>query len=197
MSSPKTLLQLANAPLVPARLDTACLVLIDFQNEYIDGPIAVTGHEAAIAQAARLLSAARSSAAPVIHVVHHGRSGGLFDREAPRGQIAAPLMPAPGESVVEKTLPNAFAKTDLHALIERTARRELIVAGFMTHMCVSSTVRAALDLGYRCTVAADACGTRDLPDAAGERLTAPLVHRVALAELADRFAIVVATRELV
>jgi hypothetical protein len=52
----------------------------------------------------------------------------------------------------------------------------------MTHMCVSSTARAALD--------ADSCGTRDLPDGAGGIIDADTLHKTALAELADRFAII-------
>jgi hypothetical protein len=48
-----------------------------------------------------------------------------------------------------------------------------------------------LDLGYRATVAADATATRDLPDGAGGMIAADTVQRVALAELADRFAKVV------
>jgi nicotinamidase-related amidase len=60
----------------------------------------------------------------------------------------------------------------------------------MTHMCVSSTVRVALDLGYRTTVAESACGTRDLPDGQEGKILADVVHQVALAELADRFAII-------
>lgn len=39
MSKPKTLLQLAGANLDPAKLNSACLVLIDMQNEYLQGPI--------------------------------------------------------------------------------------------------------------------------------------------------------------
>jgi hypothetical protein len=57
-------------------------------------------------------------------------------------------------------------------------------------------VRAALDLGYRTTVVADATATRDLPDplmcpeSYGVQ-KAETVHRATLAALADRFAIVV------
>jgi nicotinamidase-related amidase len=72
---------------------------------------------------------------------------------------------------------------------------QLIVVGFMTHMCVSTTVRSALDHGYRCTVVAAACGTRDLPDGRGGVIPAEVVHRANLAALADRFAKVVETVE--
>ena len=63
----------------------------------------------------------------------------------------------------------------------------------MTHMCVSATARAALDLGYETTVIADACATRDLADGNGAILPAAIVHQVALAELADRFSTIVET----
>ena len=69
-------------------------------------------------------------------------------------------------------------------------RTNIVLAGFMTHMCVSSTARVALDLGLRTTVAADACATRDLPDGRGGTLDARTIHEVALAELSDRFAII-------
>jgi nicotinamidase-related amidase len=190
MTTPKTLLQLAGADLTPAKVRDACLILIDIQNEYLDGPIAVREAHPAIANAALLLEAARASGAPVFHIAHKGRIGGLFDREAARGQIITTLAPAPGEQVVEKGLPNSFAHTDLNALVAKTGRKELVLAGFMTHMCVSSTARAGLDLGYRVTIAADACGTRDLPDGRGGIVSAQVVHNVALAELSDRFAVI-------
>jgi nicotinamidase-related amidase len=58
-------------------------------------------------------------------------------------------------------------------------------------MCVSSTVRAALDLGYGCTVVAKACATRDLPDGHGGVVAAAELHRAELVALGDRFAVVV------
>lgn len=190
MTETRTLLELSGADLTPATVDEACLVLIDLQNEYLEGPIAVAGAGSAVAAAARLLASARERGTPVFHVAHKGRAGSLFDRQAERGQIVAELAPLPGEEVVEKTLPNAFAQTGLQALLDTAGRRDVILAGFMTHMCVSSTARAALDLGYRVTIDAAACGTRDLPDGRGGVISAATVHEVALAELADRFAVI-------
>jgi len=60
----------------------------------------------------------------------------------------------------------------------------------MTHMCVSSTARAALDLGYATTVVATACATRDLPNGSGGHIAATVIHDVALVELSDRFAVI-------
>ncbi|MFB9264345.1 cysteine hydrolase family protein [Bradyrhizobium erythrophlei] len=190
MSSSKTLLQLAGADLTPPRLGDACLVLIDIQNEYLAGPLALPDANGAIARATAPLARARESGAAIFHIAHRGKPGGLFDRTADRGAIVAPLAPRPGEPVIEKELPNAFAGTDLKAQLAATGRKELVLAGFMTHMCVSSTARAALDLGFRTTIDADSCATRDLPDGRGGTLAARTIHEVALAELSDRFAII-------
>jgi nicotinamidase-related amidase len=190
MPIPKTLLELAQAGAEPARIRDASLVLIDFQNEYLSGPIAVANAHPAIASAVQLLKAARENGAPVFHVAHRGRPGGLFDRASERGQIVADLFPVASEVVIEKGLPNAFAGTDLRSHVEATGRGNIILCGFMTHMCVSSTARAAIDHGFRVTVEASSCATRDLPNGMGGVIPAATVHEVSLAELADRFAIV-------
>jgi nicotinamidase-related amidase len=191
MTAAKTLLELSGADLAPPKLADACFVLIDLQNEYVSGPLALPDAEAAIANTARLLSRARASGARIVHVAHKGRAGSLFDREAKRGQIVEALAPLAGEPVIEKALPNAFAGTELQQLLVASGRKEIVLAGFMTHMCVSSTARAALDLGFRISIDAKSCATRDLPDGHGGTVPAQTVHDVALAELSDRFAIVV------
>ena len=190
MTTPKTLLELGGADLRLPRLRDACLVLIDLQYEYLAGPIALPDARRAIANTARLLARARDAGTPIFHIAHKGRPGGLFDRSAERGAIVAELAPQAGEPVIEKGLPNSFAGTDLAAQLAATERKDIILAGLMTHMCVSSTARAGLDLGYRITVDANSCATRDLPDGRGGSIAAATIHEVALAELSDRFAII-------
>ncbi len=192
----KTLLQLAGANPAPAHLSEAVLLLIDIQNEYFDGPLKLSGVAEAAATAAGLLARARALGTPVVHVRHRGRAGGAFDPDAPRGQIHASVAPKPGETIVEKGLPNAFAGTSLAEVLDGIGKRPVVVAGFMTHMCVSSTVRAALDRGNASTVAMDATATRDLPDPAGGDIPADAIHRAALAAMADRFAVVVRAADI-
>ncbi|CAK0757372.1 Cysteine hydrolase [Azospirillaceae bacterium] len=189
---PKSLLQLAGASNHPSPLDVSALLLIDHQMEYVSGNVPLVGIGGAVDEARAMLSLARARQTPVFHIVHHGRPGGaLFNPQGPFVEIIPDLAPRAGEAVVIKTLPNAFAGTELHAKIQETRRKELIVIGFATHMCVSATVRAALDLGYRSTVVANATATRDLPDPLGGVISAASLQRAALAALADRFAVVV------
>lgn len=189
-SPPPTLLEMANVQPAPASLSESVVVVIDGQREYVDGALPLVGIDHAIAEGARLLTRARNSGTPVIHVVHRG-SGSLFNPQTPYFAIAQPLTPTQGEIVIEKQLPNAFAGTNLQAALKATGRKQLIVIGFMTHMCISSTVRAALDLGYATTLIENATATRDLPDGKGGTIPARLVQQASLATLADRFAVVV------
>ena len=197
MSEPKTLLAMSGASMEPSRLSDSALVLIDCQNEYVSGVLALPGVAPALKEAEKILARARDVGTPVIHVVHHGRpGGGVFDPDGPSSEIATDVAATNGEAIVPKALPNSFAGTNLDVILEETGKKELIIVGFMTHMCVSATARAATDLGYRNTIVANATATRDLPGPGGDGVvTADELQRAELAALADRFAIIVNTAE--
>lgn len=69
------------------------------------------------------------------------------------------LQPLPGEPVIDKPGYSAFAHTDLELLLRNRGITELIISGVTTEVCVSSTLRSAVDLGYACTLVSDACGS--------------------------------------
>ena len=55
--------------------------------------------------------------------------------------------------MIWKTYANAFLETGLAERIRETGRTEVIIAGDMTHVCVSATARAAAEAeGCRVTV---------------------------------------------
>lgn len=190
---PRTLLDFAGAPKTPSQPDDSVLVMIDPQREYTTGRVPLAGVDAAVQEGARLLEFARHSGMPVIHVLHHARPGApLFDPEGDGARFIDALAAREGEAVIIKRLPNAFAGTDLAERIRATGRREIVLAGFATHMCISATARSALDQGFRHTVVAAATATRDLPHASGQGVTrAAVIQEGTLAALADRFSIVV------
>ena len=188
----RTLRQIAGAPDTPSPLDKAVLVLIDLQREYTDGALRLSGVDAAVEQAAALLDLARANNVPVIHIVHHTAAGApVFDPTGPMAEIVPAVAPRDGEPVIVKKLANAFAGTDLQTVARDSGRSEMIVVGFMTHNCVSSTVRSAVDHGWRVTVVASATATRDLPDGKGGVVPAADIQRGVLTGLSDSLAVVV------
>src|SRR4051812_46670493 len=189
---PKTLLELAGGKPAPVRLRDAVVVVVDAQHEYVDGALALPGVQPALEEIGRLLARARRLMTPIIHIVHHGLPDGLFAPGSDGAEIASPATPAPSEPVLSKRLPNAFGSTDLADRVHALKKPGVILAGFMTHMCVEATARAAIDLGLRATVIAAATATRDLPDPLSEAtIPAADVQRNALAALSDRFATIV------
>ncbi len=177
----------------PAKLADSTLVLIDYQNTYTTGVMELDGWQPALAAAARLLADARRAGTPVIHVINDGGEGTPYDIRAEIGRIHPDVAPADGETVVVKQAPDAFHGTDLGEHVEAAGRTDLVIAGFMTHMCVAFTAQGAFLRGNRPTVVADACATRSLP-VTGTELDAGQVHHSALATIADLYGVVVPTR---
>lgn len=195
---PKTLLELAGSAAGTTHLRDAVVIVIDAQREYLDGKLPLAGVTPALTEIAGLLARARKAGTPVIHIQHRGRLGGAFGPDTPGFLIADAAAPAGGETVIEKSLPNSFAGTTLAAALEAAGRKQLILTGFMTHMCVEATARAALDHGCKTTVVAAATATRDLPDPlTAETVPAAEVQRNALAALADRFAAIVPSADAI
>lgn len=191
MSIPQTLLALTGRVHAPARLNNATLLVIDAQEEYRSGVLQLPGLDAALEEISKLLAAARAQGSAIVHVKHLGIPDGLLDPRGPRGYHLPEAAPLPGETVVEKRMPNAFAGTDLHERLQALGHLDLIICGFMTHSSISTTVRATKDYGYRCTLVDSACATRDLPTLDGQVISAADMHRAEMIALADNFAAVV------
>jgi biuret amidohydrolase len=69
------------------------------------------------------------------------------------------LEPESGEIVIDKPGYGAFEKTNLQDVLSCRGITQLILCGIATEVCVSSTLRAAVDRGYRCVTVSDACAS--------------------------------------
>jgi nicotinamidase-related amidase len=193
MSSHVTLRGLMGLGDGPAPLQDSALIMIDCQNTYRRGVMQLEGAEDAFAEAARMLARARASGIPVFHIMHDAGQGSPYDVTAEIGQISDEVAPIAGEPVIVKNYPSSFFQTDLGAQLEKTGRHDLVLAGFMTHMCVSSTARDAFNLGYRPTIVASTTATRELPLSGGTPVPAATLQTATLAGIADLFAVVAGT----
>ena len=175
----------------PAGLKDSALIMVDCQNTYRRGTMQLTNVEPAIIEAQKLLQMARDLKVPIIHIQHDAGVGTPYDVTAEIGQISAEVAPKNGEPVITKNYPNAFISTPLEAQLKALGIENLVLAGFMTHMCINSTARGAFNLGFKPTVVASACATRSLIGANGKTIDAQTMHEAALAAVRDLFAVVV------
>jgi nicotinamidase-related amidase len=152
------------------------LLLVDLQEEQKHVPeYRVEGIDGILANAQRLLDAARGRAITVFYAAYkrdfdkvpprpleyRSADGGpaFSNKESPLTAICAEVAPRAGESVIYKNDASAFCEGDLEPLL-RTARVEwLVVAGVWTEACVAATVRDAIDHGIRVLLVKDACGS--------------------------------------
>lgn len=178
---------------------TTALLIIDIQNDYFPGGrMELVGSPAASLEAKALLQAFRARGLPVIHVQHLStRPGATFflpDTEGVR--IHEDVRPAAGETVVTKHFPNAFRETGLAQTLRDRGIDALVIAGMMSHMCIDTSTRAAADAGFACTLAHDACATRDLVFG-GTTIPAAQVHAAFMAAMNGAFAKVVTAGEAI
>lgn len=183
-----TLRELNGFDATPATLTGSTLILVDFQNTYTRGVMELDGWQPSLDAAADLLARAREAGTKVVHVINDGGEGTPYDIRAEIGRIHPAVAPAAGEPVVVKQAPNAFHGTDLGEHVPEG--QDVIIAGWMTHMCVAFTAEGAFLRGNRPTVVADACATRSLP-VLGSDLDAAQVHDGALATIGDLYGVVV------
>lgn len=177
----------------PAALKDSALIMIDCQNTYRKGVMKLTGVEEALKEAQKLLQIARDLKIPIFHIQHDGGEGSPYDVRAEIGAISDEVAPIAGESIITKNYPNAFVLTDLDMQLKATGVTNIVLAGFMTHMCINSTAHGGFNLGYSPTVVASATATRPLEAANGKVISAQEVQDGAIASTRDLYAAIVNT----
>src|SRR5688572_8455540 len=157
----------------PAR---TALLLVDLQEEQRHVPeYAVEEIESVLANARRLLDAARKRPIKVFHAAyrrdfakvpprpleHRSADGGpaFSDKDSPLTDICAEVAPRDGEAVIYKNDASAFCEGTLEPLLRKATVEWLIVAGVWTEACVAATVRDAIANGIRVLLVKDACGS--------------------------------------
>ena len=190
MSLPKTLRDVSGLGTDAPTLKGSALIMIDLQNTYREGVMKLEGVEPAIKEAQKLLARAREAGCPIFHIQHDAGVGSPYDLNERVGAISDEVAPKDGEMVIVKNYPSAFVGTDLQEKLEAAGVKDLVIAGFMTHMCVNSTARSAFNLGFRPTIVAATTATRDLPGADGSVVPASTIQTASLAAVADLFAVV-------
>ena len=97
--------------------------------------------------------------APSLRIGDPGPMGRILIRGEAGHDIIPELYPLDSEIVIDKPGKGAFYATELGDVLQRYGIENLLVCGVTTEVCVNTTVREANDRGFRCIVAADACGS--------------------------------------
>jgi nicotinamidase-related amidase len=167
------------------------LIVIGVQEAAGDPRFGPRNNLDAEANIAALIAAWRTQGLPLVHVSQNALS--RVSPSAQAGGFKACAAPIDGEPVISATTSDAFAGTDLEALLDDIGATTLVLCGAFTSNSVETTARHAGSLGYQAFVVADACWTVDKTDLRGRLWRAEDVHALSLAHLHGEYATVVET----
>jgi nicotinamidase-related amidase len=175
------------------------LLVVDAQNEFsAEGLRVVPNHDKAIRQIEFHVQQAREGKRPIAWVQHHNRPN--ESRAFVPGTWGAELSPGFGpklqfgpEKLFAKDVYGAFTATGLEEWLHEVGATKLLIVGFYTHMCLSTSAREALIRGFDVFIDPEATGARDLEDGVLGRQTADEVRRSTLLHLTNMGANIVTT----
>ncbi len=152
---------------------TSALLVIDMQRFFVEA-VPFEAMRRVVPSIARILAAARVAGMTIVHLKTEFRAdmadagrpgsrtrqmmestgGGLAQGDS-GAEIVSALAPAPSDLVVVKKCFSGFAATDLHDVLTRHRIATLLLAGGTTTVCVESTLRDGMFLGYNPVLLAD------------------------------------------
>ena len=147
------------------------LIVVDMQVGLLAGP-AKHDLRGVIGRINLLSASVRRRAGKVVWIQHRGATGDDFEPGKPGWSLLPDLDRQPSDVVIEKTLNDAFAGTELQTVLQRIGADRLLIVGWATDSCVDSTVRSAISRDHDVIVVADGHTVSDRP-----HLDAPGVKR--------------------
>lgn len=173
------------------------LILIDVQKGFDHAKWGRRNNPDAEEKMAQILRAWRRTGQPVFHIQHLSQEPNSPLRPGQPGcefkDVARPLF---GEPVIQKSVNSAFIGTALEYRLIEMGVNAVVLAGFTTDHCVSTTARMAANLGFETFVLSDATATFERTGPNGKHYSAECLHEHALVSLHREFATIIDTEHL-
>jgi nicotinamidase-related amidase len=171
--------------------ERTALIAVDLQNEgFSEGVWPVHGFATVLANARKVINAARARKVPIVYTRHwldpRGFNAQRYEPVDGRGrpihsvagtwgaEIAAAVAPRRGDIVIDKQRFTAFHGTNLDLTLRRMAVEQIILLGVWTEACLETTFWDALWRDYRILLVKDACGS-----------STETMHRTAILDMAN------------
>ena len=167
------------------------LIVIDAQNEFSrKGKRAVTNHADAMKVIAKRVEQARHEGRPIAWVRHHNRptESPAFQPGTWGAEFSPGCGPMPGRDLeveFQKDVYGAFTGTDIGLWLKKIGADSILIVGFYTHGCLSTTAREAIMADLEVLIDPDATGACDMYHEILGKQTADEVRRSTLLHLAS------------
>jgi len=148
------------------------LLLIDLQNDFLNGAGLTPARGIVVERTLRLLRHCREHCIPVIHVwttanhekrmPHWKEANKLACMDGTDGHSSPKsIAPLASEKIVHKVFFSGFSNADLDPMLRSLKVDTLLIAGVHVHGCIRSTILDAYKEGYQTLVAEDAIASDD------------------------------------
>ena len=134
-------------------LQRSLLLIVDMQERLLP---ALSGGGVALARAAFLIRAAKEMGSPILVSEHYASGIGRTS------QMLVDVLPA--ECFMQKIHFSCLAEPDCSLRIAEAQRKQILICGTETHVCVQQTALDLNDAGYETFVVADATASRHQED---------------------------------
>lgn len=124
--------QMLGMPPSTASPTDSTLIIIDAQNEYAQGKLAVSNHSQTRKTISALLEKYRSANGKVVHINHVVPEGApIFTPGTELAESYRELEAKPGEKVIGKMHPSSFAETELDGYLKGEGVKKVVLVGYM------------------------------------------------------------------
>lgn len=167
------------------------LIVIDAQNEFSkDGKRPVPNFFNAVKRISERAEQARKENCPIAWIRHFNKTNEskAFVPDTWGGEFHSGFGPKPGrdlEKEFHKNVFGAFAGTDVGIWLKSLQVNAIVIVGFYTHACVSTTAREALMMDFDVSIDYNGTGACDMTHELLGSLTADEVRNSALLQLAN------------
>jgi nicotinamidase-related amidase len=175
------------------------LIVIDVQNEYIDGNFRIEYPpvSSSLPNIAKAIDAANANGIPVALVQHVLPADAPIFAEGSHGvQLHPAVAERPHDAVITKVLPSTFSSVGFDVWLKEHNIDTLTVVGYMTQNCNDATIREAMHKGYHVEFLPDAAGSLSYKNKAGSA-TAEEMHRIVTVIMESAYAATMSTDEWV
>src|SRR5690606_38586266 len=153
MSGPLSFKQILNAPPSTFSPSDSVLIIIDAQNEYANGKLAITNLARSRPNILKLLNAFRKANGHIVHVLHQLPEGApVFtpntDRALEYEEHSADADSIDEAVTADKHTPASYTHNNLKATLDKTSFKKILLVGYLAHIRVSTTPRECVQSGF-------------------------------------------------
>ena len=172
------------------------LILIDMQQGFADRSWGERFGGDVERNLLKLLAAWRENNRPIFHIQHNSMEPNSVLKAGRDGYaFIAGFEPQADETHIVKRVNSGFIGTDLEAQLKANKISVVIIGGLTTNHCVSTTTRMASNLGFETYLVRGGVAAFE-GELDGERISAELIHKIALANLNGEFATLLNTNDI-